>query len=74
MHDDDHPLARAYHRMLVWDIMKQPASPRLADRALNPLIGKSLVVYARQAGRAPPAARDTGRGGQTGPRRRMPAA
>ena len=44
--DDDHPLARAYHRMLVWDIMRKPALTRLADRALNPLIGKSLVVYA----------------------------
>jgi SAM-dependent methyltransferase len=44
--DDDHPLARAYHRLLVWEIMKQPAVMRLADRALNPLIGKSIVVYA----------------------------
>jgi SAM-dependent methyltransferase len=43
---DDHPLAAAYHRMLVWDIMKRPAVTRLAERALNPVIGKSLVVYA----------------------------
>jgi SAM-dependent methyltransferase len=48
--DDDHPLARAYHRVLVWDIMRKPALTRLADRALNPLIGKSLVVYAAKAG------------------------
>ncbi len=56
--DDDHPLARAYHRVLVWDIMKKPALTRLADRALNPLIGKSLVVYAvkgEPAGKAQPA-------------------
>ena len=46
--DDDHPLARAYHRLLVWDIMKRPAPTRLAERALNPLIGKSLVLYARK--------------------------
>jgi len=46
VHDDDHRLARAYHRLLVWDIMKRPAATRLAERALNPLIGKSLVVYA----------------------------
>ncbi len=46
VHDDDHPLASAYHRLLVWDIMRGPAVTRLADRALNPLIGKSLVVYA----------------------------
>jgi SAM-dependent methyltransferase len=44
--NDDHPLARAYHQMLVWDLMKRPALTRWADRALNPLIGKSLVVYA----------------------------
>jgi hypothetical protein len=30
----------------VWDIMRKPALTQLADRALNPLIGKSLVVYA----------------------------
>ncbi len=53
VHDDDHPLARAYHRLLVWEIMKQPRVMRLADRALNPLIGKSTVIYAtrRAAGR-----------------------
>ena len=46
--NDDHPLARAYHRLLVWDIMKSPAVTRLADQGLNPLIGKSLVLYARK--------------------------
>jgi ubiquinone/menaquinone biosynthesis C-methylase UbiE len=43
---DDHPLASAYHKMLVWDIMKRPRATRVAERALNPVIGKSLVVYA----------------------------
>jgi len=46
VHKDSHPLARAYHRLLVWDIMKRPAATRLAEHALNPLIGKSLVIYA----------------------------
>jgi SAM-dependent methyltransferase len=46
VHDDDHPWASAYHRMLVWDIMQAPAITRLADKALNPLIGKSVIVYA----------------------------
>jgi SAM-dependent methyltransferase len=46
VHDDAHPLASAYHKLLVWDIMKAPRTTRLADKALNPLIGKSLVVYA----------------------------
>ncbi len=41
----DHPLPRLYHRMLVWDITAQPTATRVVDRALNPLIGKSLVVY-----------------------------
>jgi SAM-dependent methyltransferase len=54
VHDDDHPLAGAYHRLLVWDIMRKPAITRVADRALNPLIGKSLVVYAtKPAGVSP---------------------
>lgn len=37
---------RAYHRLLVWDILKKPLATRLAERALDPVIGKSLVVYA----------------------------
>jgi SAM-dependent methyltransferase len=45
---DRHPLVRAYHRMLVWDIMKRPRVTRLAERALDPVIGKSLVVYLRK--------------------------
>ena len=36
------------HRLLVWDIVKAPALTRTADRVLNPLIGKSLVVYVRK--------------------------
>ncbi|HEX6521593.1 MAG TPA: methyltransferase domain-containing protein [Streptosporangiaceae bacterium] len=47
---DDHPLASAYHRLLVWDIMKRPWITRTAERALNPVIGKSLVVYAVKSG------------------------
>ena len=42
---DDHPLVRAYHRLLVWDITRAPRLTRVADRVLNPLLGKSLVVY-----------------------------
>ncbi len=44
--NDGHPLASAFHKLLVWDIMRKPAVTRVADQALNPLIGKSLVVYA----------------------------
>ena len=45
-HDDDHVLVRAYRRLLEWDITSQPAVTRLTERALNPVLGKSLVVYA----------------------------
>jgi SAM-dependent methyltransferase len=45
VHNDEHPVPKAYHRLLVWDIMKRPRTTRWAERALNPLIGKSLVVY-----------------------------
>ncbi|MGZ4461115.1 MAG: class I SAM-dependent methyltransferase [Nocardioidaceae bacterium] len=41
----DHVLAKGYHRLLVWDIMKRPWLTRTADRLLNPVIGKSLVLY-----------------------------
>lgn len=37
---------RAYHKLLVWDIMRKPLATRLAEQALNPLIGKSFVAYA----------------------------
>jgi hypothetical protein len=44
--DDAHPLVRAYHRMLVWDIEAgRPFPTRLAEAALNPLLAKSIVVY-----------------------------
>ena len=45
VNNDEHLLVAAYHRMLVWDIMRRPLLTRLAERVLNPLIGKSLVVY-----------------------------
>jgi SAM-dependent methyltransferase len=48
--NDDHPIARAYHQLLVWEIMKQPRVLRLAGRVLDPLIGKSLVLYLRKPG------------------------
>lgn len=41
----EHPLPRAYHRLLVWDIMRRPWVTRTAERLLNPLIGKSFVLY-----------------------------
>ncbi len=47
--NDANPLVRAYHRVLLWDIAgRKPHSyvTRVLDRIGNPLLGKSLVVYA----------------------------
>ena len=46
--NDDHPLAKAYHRLLVWEIMKNPRALQVAGRVLDPMIGKSLVLYFRK--------------------------
>jgi hypothetical protein len=43
--NSEHVLPRTYHRMLVWDIMERPWLTRTAEQLLNPLIGKSLVLY-----------------------------
>src|SRR5207302_6982745 len=43
--DRDRALTRAYHRVLVWDLMRRPALTRVLDGLLTPLIGKSLVLY-----------------------------
>jgi SAM-dependent methyltransferase len=42
---DDHPLVRLYHRLLVWDLMKRPWPTRVAERLLDPVMGKSMVLY-----------------------------
>ncbi len=53
--DDRHPAVKAYHRMLVWDMLQAPPATRLAEKALNPVIGKSVVVYVRKPLPAGPA-------------------
>jgi len=49
VNDADHPLVRAYHRLLVWEITDRPLPLAVAERLLQPVIGKSLVLYARKA-------------------------
>jgi SAM-dependent methyltransferase len=44
--NDAHPAVRAYHRLLVWDISSAPKLTRWTEKVLNPVLGKSLVVYA----------------------------
>lgn len=36
---------RTYHRLLVWDLMRRPWLTRALDALLNPVLGKSVVVY-----------------------------
>jgi SAM-dependent methyltransferase len=43
--NEKNPIVKAYHRLLVWDIMRAPLVTRLAERVLAPLIGKSIVIY-----------------------------
>jgi len=47
--NDQNPLVRAYHRVLVHDIVHASRWTRLPERALSPLIGKSLVLYVEHA-------------------------
>lgn len=42
---NEHPLAKAYHRLLVWEIEKNPPALRALGKVLDPMIGKSLVLY-----------------------------
>jgi SAM-dependent methyltransferase len=49
----DHPAVTAYHKLLVWDLMRRPKITQLAESVLNPLVGKSVAMYFGK----PPAAR-----------------
>jgi len=52
----EHRLVRAYHRLLVWDMVERPWPTRLAERLLDPVLGKSLVLYLRKPEQARAAA------------------
>ena len=67
--DKDNAAVRAYHRLLVWDLMKRPCLTRTVERLLDPLFGKSLVVYADK-----PGVRDSGAGGALSAEREQTAA
>ena len=40
--------SRGYHRMLVWQIENAPSLLDRVEQTLNPVLGKSLVVYAQR--------------------------
>jgi SAM-dependent methyltransferase len=44
--NETNPAVTAYRKVLEWDIVKAPRATRLAERVLDPVLGKSLVVYA----------------------------
>lgn len=43
----DNFLLRGYHALLVWDLMKKPTLTVYLEKLLNPIIGKSVVMYFR---------------------------
>ncbi len=47
--NSEHPAVKAYHKLLVWDMMSRPALTRVAEAALNPLVGKSVALYFEKA-------------------------
>ena len=42
-------MVNLYHRFLTWDIMEKPRITRVLDKLLNPVLGKSLVLYLKKA-------------------------
>jgi 2-polyprenyl-3-methyl-5-hydroxy-6-metoxy-1,4-benzoquinol methylase len=44
----DSSIVNLYHRFLTWDIMQKPKLTRWLDRLLNPVMGKSIVLYLRK--------------------------
>ncbi len=42
---DSAKLVNLYHRFLVWDLMKAPWFSRTLEKLLNPIMGKSVVMY-----------------------------
>ncbi|BFM17049.1 class I SAM-dependent methyltransferase [Maricurvus nonylphenolicus] len=43
--DDESKMVQTYHKFLVWDLMKQPWITRTLEKILDPLMGKSVVMY-----------------------------
>ncbi len=41
-------LIKQYHRFLVWDLMDNPKFTRVLEKLLNPVMGKSVVMYFRK--------------------------
>ena len=44
--NENNPLVKAYLKLLTWDITDAPKLTRVTERLLNPVLGKSYVIYA----------------------------
>ncbi len=42
-------IIRAYHRLLVWDLMSRPWLTQTIEKCLNPIMGKSVVLYFKKS-------------------------
>ena len=42
---DENILVKQYHKFLVWDLMDRPFISRAMEKTLNPVMGKSVVMY-----------------------------
>jgi SAM-dependent methyltransferase len=51
VHDTDAWPVRRYHDFLVWQIERQPRWVGALDQALDPVLGKSIVLYTQKAPR-----------------------
>ncbi|MBF0234238.1 MAG: methyltransferase domain-containing protein [Desulfamplus sp.] len=45
--NSDSKLVSLYHKLLVWDLMEKPFITQFIEKLLNPVMGKSLVLYFR---------------------------
>lgn len=45
---DSNWLVKQYHRLLVWDLLENPAFTRILEKTMNPIMGKSVVMYFRK--------------------------
>lgn len=42
---ENNVLIKAYHRFLIWDLLDSPRFTRVLEQCLNPIMGKSVVMY-----------------------------
>ncbi|MBF0204002.1 MAG: SAM-dependent methyltransferase, partial [Desulfamplus sp.] len=43
--NSDSRIITIYHKLLVWDLMEKPFITGFIEKLLNPVMGKSLVLY-----------------------------